>query len=52
MWRILFDKPWNIFPCRIHGLFQDEQWFIDSGHGFGQESRQHQHHVSICKHYC
>jgi hypothetical protein len=37
--KIFFDKPWNILPHHIHGLFRDEQWFIDSKHGFSQESR-------------
>jgi hypothetical protein len=38
--KILFDKPWNILPRHIHGLFWNEQWLIDYEHGFGQESHQ------------
>lgn len=39
-WQNIFDKPWNILPHRIHGLFRYEQWLIDFENGFGQESCQ------------
>jgi hypothetical protein len=34
--RIFHGKSWKILPHHMHGLYWNQQWFIDSKHGFGQ----------------
>jgi len=53
LWRgkTFFDKPWNILPSHIYGLFWNQQWLIDFEHGFAQESYQEQHCVSVWKQF-
>jgi hypothetical protein len=45
--KIFHALSWNVLPCHMGDLLCNQQWFIDSKHGFNYHSCRQYHHVKL-----